>query len=183
MRSGDCGSVLSVLQTGQMSTDELDDPGFISTAVVVSTTEFSRSETRDTSFLIEAIVTGDGDAVRRLLAAGQDPNMVADWSRFATVPPLALALQAREIGIARTLVQHGADAMAGFDEDGFSSAMSSAICHGGEEAVQLLLDAGHPVTRGALLLAANRIVSLGARECSLSRTPGDGRAGGELGAR
>ena len=129
---------------------------FFTTSVDVNTTTFCRHETRDTSFLIEAISVGDADAVRRLLAAGEDPNMKADWHRYACVPPLALAMQQREFDVARTLILHGADAMFNFDgNDGLqcSTAMTSAIMYGGEEGVQMLLDAGHPVTRGMLMLA------------------------------
>ena len=133
---------------------EGDDDAFVTTSVSIKTDAFSCSETRNTNFLIEAISTGDACAVRRLIDAGQDPNMSADWYKYACVPPLALALQQRHFGIARALINSGADVLFGFDEaDGISSAMSSAIVLGGEEAIQLLLDAGHPVTRGMLMQA------------------------------
>ena len=136
-----------------MSTDEAE---LLTTAVEIKTTAFSRHESRYTSFLIEAISGGDDDAVRRLLAAGQDPDMKADWYRYACIPPLALAMQQREFGIARMLIEHGADVRFNFDEnDGWqcSTAMTSAILFGGEVGIQMLLDAGHPVTRGMLMLA------------------------------
>jgi hypothetical protein len=133
-----------------MTTDGGD---FRTTAVEVRTNAFSRNETRATSFLIEAIASGDAAAVRRLLDAGQDPDMTADWHKYACVPPLAYALQMRQFGIARTLIEYGADVLDGFDPIGLSSAMSSAVVFGGEEGVQLMLDAGHPITRGVLMLA------------------------------
>ena len=129
------------------STDDV----FVTTKVGVNTTTFARHETRD---MIEAILIGDIEGVRRLLAAGLDPNMKTDWHRYSCVPPLALAMQQRQFDVARTLIEHGADAMFNFD-DGLqcSTAMTSAIMYGGEEAVQILLDAGHPITQGMLTIA------------------------------
>jgi hypothetical protein len=109
-----------------------------------------------TTVFIEAIASSDDATVRRLLEAGQDPSMTTDWHKYACVPPLAYALQLRQFGIARTLIEYGADL--GFDPiDGISSAMSSAIAYGGEEGVQLLLDAGHPITRGVLMMAVKTL--------------------------
>jgi ankyrin repeat protein len=132
-----------------------DQGNFRSTAVSVQTTEFTRNEMRATSFLIEAIASSDEAAVRKLLDAGQDPNMSTDWYKYACVPPLAYALQLRQFDIARTLIKYGAGF--GPSDDGVSSAMSAAIAFGGDEGVKLLLDAGHPITRGALMLAVEAL--------------------------
>jgi hypothetical protein len=105
--------------------------------------------------LIDAIASSVEADVRKLLDAGQDPNMTADWYKYACVPPLAYAMQLRQFDIARTLIEYGAGF--GLSDDGISSAMSAAIVFGGEEGVNLLLDAGHPITRAALMLAVGAL--------------------------
>ena len=135
-----------------------DDDRYCSTAVTIESDAFSRTKTHATSFLIEAIMKGDVDGVKEQLSAGQDPNMKDDWHKYACVPPLACALQARQIDVAKVLIESGADVMLGYDVEGdVSSPMASAICFGGLDAVELLLDNGHPLTRGMIALAVRTI--------------------------
>ena len=148
-------------QTHEHDDEHDDDERYCSTAVTIESDAFSRTKTLATSFLIEAIMKGDVDGVKEQLSAGQDPNMEEDWHKYACVPPLACALQARQIDVAKVLIESGADVMFGYDDDegggGVSSPMASAICFGGLDAVELLLDNGHPLTRGMIALAVRTI--------------------------
>jgi hypothetical protein len=125
--------------------------------------------------LVAAAGCGHGGVVRLLSRAEGSPYLPylrearstrSPRARTPTWPPTGTGSRARPRWPSRSscassasqgpLIEHGADVMFGFDRDGISSAMSSAIVFGGEEAVQLLLDARHPVTHGALMLAVNK---------------------------
>ena len=104
---------------------------------------------------ISAIQRGDLCGVRAQLDAGQDPTMDVDWHKHCCVRPLALAMQSRQLEVARLLIERGALATDGLDDEcKVSSPMCSAILAAFPEGVRLLLDDGaHPLTEDALMFA------------------------------
>jgi ankyrin repeat protein len=74
-------------------------------------------------------------AATALLAAGADPNALATAS-FARVTPLGTCAFAGALGVARLLLEHGADPHIG--EDGVYTVEAEAIARGNEELARLI---------------------------------------------
>jgi ankyrin repeat protein len=74
-------------------------------------------------------------AAKALLAAGADPNALATAS-FARVTPLGTCAFSGALGVARVLLEHGADPHIG--EDGVYSVEAEAIARGNQELVGLI---------------------------------------------
>ena len=85
--------------------------------------------------LMYAALYGDSDSVRRLLAAGADPNLKNDAGATA------LMWAAGDLGKTRLLVDHGADVNARSDT-GRTPLMIAATRHGSTPILQVLLDHG-----------------------------------------
>ena len=86
-------------------------------------------------------------AASALLAAGADPDVLATAS-FARVTPLGTCAFSGALGVARVLLEHGADPHIG--EDGVYTVEAEAIARGNEELAELIkaADAGRTeVTR------------------------------------
>jgi ankyrin repeat protein len=80
-----------------------------------------------------------------LLEAGADPNVLAIAS-FARVTPLGSCAFSGALGVARLLLEHGADPHIG--EDGAYTVEAEAIARGNEELASLIEDAaGRKVAR------------------------------------
>lgn len=79
------------------------------------------------------------DAARRLLDAGADPDAVATAS-FARVTPLGTCSFAGATGVARLLLERGADPRIG--EDGVYAVEAEAIARGNEELAALIRETG-----------------------------------------
>ena len=80
-----------------------------------------------------------------LLEAGADPNVLATAS-FARVTPLGSCAFSGALGVARLLLEHGADPHIG--EDGAYTVEAEAIARGNEELARLIEDAaGRKVAR------------------------------------
>jgi uncharacterized protein len=77
-------------------------------------------------------------AASALLAAGADPNVLATES-FARVTPLGSCAFSGALGVARVLLEHGADPHIG--EDGAYTVEAEAIARGNEELARLIEDA------------------------------------------
>ena len=77
-------------------------------------------------------------AATALLAAGADPNVLAT-ARFARVTPLGSCAFSGALGVARLLLEHGADPHIG--EDGAYTVEAEAIAQGNEELARLIEDA------------------------------------------
>src|SRR3954449_9961176 len=77
-------------------------------------------------------------AAAALLAAGGDPNVLATAS-FARVTPLGSCAFSGALGVARLLLEHGADPHIG--EDGAYTFEAEAIARGNEELARLIEDA------------------------------------------
>jgi uncharacterized protein len=77
-------------------------------------------------------------AAAALLAAGADPNVLATAS-FARVTPLGSCAFSGALGVARLLLEHGADPHIG--EDGAYTFEAEAIARGNEELARLIEDA------------------------------------------
>jgi uncharacterized protein len=78
-------------------------------------------------------------AAEALLAAGADPNALATAS-FARVTPLGTCAFAGALGVARLLLEHGADPHIG--EDGAYTVEAEAIARGNQELARLIEQAG-----------------------------------------
>ena len=74
-------------------------------------------------------------AAAALLAGGADPNTLATAS-FARVTPLGTCAFSGALGVARLLLEHGADPHIG--EDGVYTVAAEAIARGNEELVRLM---------------------------------------------
>jgi uncharacterized protein len=74
-------------------------------------------------------------AASALLAAGADPNVLATAS-FARVTPLGTCSFSGALGVARLLLEHGADPHIG--EDGVYTVEAEAIARGNEELARLI---------------------------------------------
>ena len=74
-------------------------------------------------------------AAEALLAAGADPNALATAS-FARVTPLGTCAFSGSLGVARVLLEHGADPHIG--EDGVYTVEAEAIARGNEELASLI---------------------------------------------
>jgi ankyrin repeat protein len=77
-------------------------------------------------------------AATALLAAGADPNVLATAS-FARVTPLGSCAFSGALGVARLLLEHGADPHIG--EDGAYTVEAEAIARGNEELARLIEEA------------------------------------------
>jgi ankyrin repeat protein len=73
-----------------------------------------------------------------LLAAGTDPNVLAT-ATYAGVTPLGTCAFSGALGVARLLLEHGADPHIG--EDGAYTVEAEAIARGNEELAKLIEDA------------------------------------------
>lgn len=74
-------------------------------------------------------------AAAALIAAGADPNALATAS-FARVTPLGTCAFSGALGVARLLLEHGADPRIG--EDGVYTVESEAIARGNQELARLI---------------------------------------------
>jgi hypothetical protein len=77
-------------------------------------------------------------AAEELLAAGADPNALATAS-FARVTPLGTCSFTGALGVAKVLLEHGADPHVG--EDGAYTVEAEAIARGNEELAALIREA------------------------------------------
>jgi hypothetical protein len=77
-------------------------------------------------------------AAEKLLEAGADPNALATAS-FARVTPLGTCSFAGALGVAKVLLEHGADPHVG--EDGNYTVEAEAIARGNEELARLIREA------------------------------------------
>lgn len=91
-----------------------------------------------TALHLAALVDNDG-AAEALLKAGADPNVLATAS-FARVTPLGTCAFSGALGVARVLLDHGADPHIG--EDGVYTLEAEAVARGNEELVELIAAAG-----------------------------------------
>lgn len=104
--------------------------------------------------LINAIMKDDIEAVNILLETGQDPNMQDEWSVYCTMPPLTYSIQLGYLDIAKVLLDKGADVMVGaMTSFNCSSAMTVAIVKNNIEAVELLLQYGHPINKDVFMFS------------------------------
>jgi ankyrin repeat protein len=85
-----------------------------------------------------AALVDNAQAASALLAAGANPNVLATAS-FARVTPLGTCAFSGALGVARVLLEHGADPHIG--EDGEYTVEAEAIARGNEELAQLIVDA------------------------------------------
>jgi ankyrin repeat protein len=85
-----------------------------------------------------AALVDNVQAASALLAAGADPNVLATAS-FARVTPLGTCAFSGALGVARVLLDHGADPHIG--EDGEYTVETEAIARGNEELARLIADA------------------------------------------
>lgn len=86
-----------------------------------------------------AAVVDNVPAATALLAAGADPNVLATAS-FARVTPLGTCAFSGALGVARVLLEHGADPHIG--EDGVYTVEAEAITRGNQELVDLIATVG-----------------------------------------
>jgi ankyrin repeat protein len=82
-----------------------------------------------------AALVDNVDAAQTLLALGADPNALATAS-FARVTPLGTCAFSGALGVARVLLEHGADPHIG--EDGVYTVDAEAVARGNDELVRLL---------------------------------------------
>ena len=85
-----------------------------------------------------AALVDNAPGASALLAAGADPNVLATAS-FARVTPLGSCAFSGALGVARLLLEHGADPHIG--EDGLYTVEAEAIARGNEELASLIEDA------------------------------------------
>lgn len=89
--------------------------------------------------LFGAVMTGDAAAVRKLLAAGANPNE----GRFLGASPLLLAIGTYNVEAADLLIGAGADVQATLEIDGATTLMVAAYNEGGDDRlVKRLIEAG-----------------------------------------
>lgn len=85
-----------------------------------------------------AALVDNAQAASALLAAGADPNVLATAS-FARVTPLGTCAFSGALGVARVLLEHGADPHIG--EDGEYTVEAEATARGNEELARLIAEA------------------------------------------
>lgn len=88
--------------------------------------------------LLDAILRDDAAAVKKLIAQGEDPNVVIMGT---PTPVLWEAAQKNKPKAARALIESGADVMFKFKNTN-GSVLHQAAFYGGRELLTLLLDAG-----------------------------------------